>query len=119
MDDEAILVELLRDFLKSVGHQVDTAPDGRKALDLALANAYDVILTDLKMPGLDGQGLYTQLCKARPGMANRFIFSTGDLANPKVQTFFQATGCLYLSKPFKLESVLKVLDQLARRLRAA
>jgi len=119
VDDEAILVELLRDFLKSVGHQVDTAPDGRKALDLALANAYDVILTDLKMPGLDGQGLYTQLCKARPGMANRFIFSTGDLANPKVQTFFQATGCLYLSKPFKLESVLKVLDQLARRLRAA
>ena len=119
VDDEAILVELLRDFLKSVGHQVDTAPDGRKALELARTNAYDVILTDLKMPGLDGQGLYAQLCKARPEMTNRFIFSTGDLANPKVQTFFQATGCLYLSKPFKLESVLKVLDQLARRLRAA
>ncbi len=119
VDDEEVLVELLGDFLRSVGHSVDTAADGRKALELAKTRDYDVILSDLKMPGLDGQGFYEQLVKVKPVMAVRFIFSTGDLANPKVQTFFQTTGCLYLSKPFRLESVLKVLDQLARRLRAA
>jgi signal transduction histidine kinase/ActR/RegA family two-component response regulator len=119
VDDEEVLVELLSDFLKSAGHTVDTARDGRKALELAKTRDYDIILSDLKMPGLDGQGLYEQLLKVKPDMAPRFIFSTGDLANPKVQTFFQSTGSLYLSKPFKLESVLKVLDQLARRLRAA
>jgi hypothetical protein len=52
-------------------------------------------------------------------MARRFIFTTGDLANSKVQTFFQRTGCLYLSKPFKLEAVLQLLEQVGPRARAA
>ncbi len=52
-------------------------------------------------------------------MAHRFVFSTGDLANPKVQTFFQTTGSLYLCKPFKLESVLKLLNQVVEGVRAA
>jgi CheY-like chemotaxis protein len=71
------------------------------------------------MPGLDGQGFYERLVRERPEMARRFIFSTGDLANPKVQTFFQKTGCLYLCKPFKLEAVLQILDELARTRSAA
>jgi hypothetical protein len=52
-------------------------------------------------------------------MAHRFIFSTGDLANPRTQTFFQTAGCPYLSKPFKLEAVLKLLEQISRSSRAA
>jgi signal transduction histidine kinase/ActR/RegA family two-component response regulator len=119
VDDEEILIELLCDFLKSVGHQVDQARDGREALRLATENDYDTILSDLRMPGLDGEGFYDRLCKTKPQMARRVIFSTGDLANPKVQHFFQRTGALYLNKPFRLESVLSVLDQLSDRLRAA
>jgi signal transduction histidine kinase len=119
VDDEEVLVELLTDFLRSCGHRVDAAHDGRKALEMAGSGTYDVILTDLKMPGLDGQGLYEQVTRVHPEMAQRFIFSTGDLASSKTQTFFQTTGCLYLSKPFKLESVLRLLEQLARRLKAA
>ena len=119
VDDEVILVELLVEFLKSVGHKADEARNGQKALELATAKDYDAILTDLKMPGLDGQGLYERLCKIKPHMARRFIFSTGDLANPRTQAFFQAAGCPYLSKPFKLESILKLLDQVVRGSRAA
>ncbi|MFQ5878412.1 MAG: ATP-binding protein [Acidobacteriota bacterium] len=119
VDDERILVELLTDFLRSVGHTVDQARDGRRALQLVATNRYDVILSDLKMPGLDGQGLYQKVRAVKPDMARRFIFSTGDLANPKVQTFFQSTGSLYLTKPFRLEEILSVLDQLSVRLRAA
>ena len=119
VDDESILVELLVEFLKTVGHKVDDARNGQKALELATANDYDAILTDLKMPGLDGQGLYERLCKIKPQMARRFIFSTGDLANPRTQTFFQTAGCPYLSKPFKLEAVLKLLEQINRSTRAA
>ena len=71
VDDESILVELLVEFLKTVGHKVDDARNGQKALELATANDYDAILTDLKMPGLDGQGLYERLCKIKPQMARR------------------------------------------------
>jgi len=119
VDDESILVDLLVEFLRTMGHKVDDARNGQKALELATANDYDAILTDLKMPGLDGQGLYERLCKVKPHMARRFIFSTGDLANPRTQTFFQTVGCPYLSKPFKLEAVLKLLDQISRSSRAA
>ncbi len=119
VDDESILVELLTEFLRLSGHTVDEARNGQAALALATANDYDVILTDLKMPGLDGQTLYERVCRLKPHMARRFIFSTGDLANPKTQTFFQAAGCPYLSKPFRLEAVLTLLDQVMRGTRAA
>jgi signal transduction histidine kinase/ActR/RegA family two-component response regulator len=119
VDDEPVLVDLLSEFLLAAGHQVEEARDGAQGLEMARAGNYDVILSDLKMPGLDGQGFYERLVRERPEMARRFIFSTGDLANPKVQTFFQKTGCLYLCKPFKLEAVLQILDELARTRSAA
>ena len=119
VDDEMILVELLTEFLKMNGHKVDEARNGQTALKLATANTYDVILSDLKMPGLDGQGFYERLLKIKPGMARRFIFTTGDLANPKTQAFFQSSGCPYLSKPFRLEMVLTLLQQIARNAQAA
>ncbi len=119
VDDEVVLIELLADFLKHAGHQVDYARNGHRALELATSRDYDVILTDLKMPGLDGQGLFERLCAIKPEMKNRFVFSTGDLANPKVQAFFEESGSHYLVKPFKLESVLAVLDQVVGRQRAA
>ena len=119
VDDESILVELLTEFLRLSGHTVDDARNGQAALALATANEYDVILTDLKMPGLDGQTLYERVRKLKPHMAHRFIFSTGDLANPKTQTFFQTAGCPYLSKPFRLEAVLTLLEQVMRGSRAA
>jgi len=119
VDDEAVLIDLLADFLKHAGHQVDHASDGYRALELATARDYDVILSDLKMPGLDGQGLFDRLCAVKPEMKSRFVFSTGDLANPRVQKFFDESGSHYLVKPFKLESVLAVLDRVVGRRQAA
>ncbi len=114
VDDEPVLTELLSDLLESVGHEVDIARDGRVALRLERANRYDLIVTDLKMPGLDGQGLYEQVCRERPAMRSRFIFSTGDVVNPDAQGFLMGSGCAYLSKPFKLETVLALVDEVAR-----
>ncbi|HZN02453.1 MAG TPA: ATP-binding protein [Candidatus Polarisedimenticolia bacterium] len=115
VDDEPVLRELLMDLLKSAGHEVESARDGRAALRLALEGRFDVILSDLKMPGLDGQGLYESVCRERPEMARRFVFTTGDVVNPDAEGFLQDSGCAYLSKPFKLETILAVVDQSARR----
>jgi signal transduction histidine kinase/CheY-like chemotaxis protein len=114
VDDEPVLTELLSDLLKGVGHVVDHARDGRTALAMALERPWDVILTDLKMPALDGRGLYEQVCRAHPEMAHRFIFSTGDLVNPETIAFLRATECACLSKPFKLESVLDLVGRAAQ-----
>ena len=115
VDDEPVLRELLTDLLKSAGHTVESARDGRAALRLALETSFDVILSDLKMPGLDGQGLYEAICKERPEMRTRFVFTTGEVVNPESQGFLQDTGCVYLSKPFKLEAILAVVAQTAAR----
>jgi len=115
VDDEPVLRELLMDLLKSAGHEVESARDGRAALRLALEGRFDVILSDLKMPGLDGQGLYESVCRERPEMARRFVFTTGDVVNPDAVGFLQDSGCVYLSKPFKLETILAVVDQAGRR----
>jgi hypothetical protein len=48
-------------------------------------------------------------------MRDRFIFSTGDVVNPDSLGFLDGTGCAYLSKPFKLEAVLALVDRLAHR----
>ena len=119
VDDEAVLIDLLADFLRHAGHEVDHSRDGYRALELATARDYDVVLSDLKMPGLDGKGLFERLCAVKPEMKTRFVFSTGDLANPKVQAFFEESGSQYLVKPFKLESVLAVLDRVVGCQKAA
>jgi signal transduction histidine kinase len=115
VDDEPVLRELLADLLKSAGHIVEVARDGRVGLGLALERPYDLILSDLKMPGLDGQGLYEGVVRERPEMRDRFLFSTGDVINPDALGFLAGTGCAYLSKPFKLEAVLALVDRLAHR----
>jgi len=52
-------------------------------------------------------------------MRQLFTCAAGDLANPDVQTFFQQSGCARLSKPFKLEVVLKLVEEVGSYRRAA
>ena len=115
VDDEEVIVELLNEVLSTAGHRVETARNGRQALDKILHAGYDAVISDLKMPGLDGSGLYDSVCRKKPEMAGRFVFSTGDTASPATQDFFRKTGCPCLSKPFDLQSVRETLDQIFSR----
>ncbi|HKY30964.1 MAG TPA: PAS domain S-box protein [Candidatus Polarisedimenticolia bacterium] len=111
VDDEETILELLLASLESSGHVVDTAGNGRQALEKLKAADYDVIISDLKMPDMGGQKLYESIGQVKPHLLPRMIFSTGDTVNPGTQSFFQRTGSPYLSKPFKLEEV----DELVRK----
>jgi len=115
VDDEEVIVELLNEVLSTVGHRVETARNGKQALDKILTHPYDAIISDLKMPGLDGSGLYDSVCAEKPEMAHRFVFSTGDATSPATQDFFRKTGCPCLSKPFDLQAVRDSLDQIFSR----
>ncbi len=112
VDDEEVIVDLLNEVLVSAGHRVETARDGKQALRKILAEAYDAVISDLKMPGMDGAGLYDAVCREKPEMACRFVFSTGDLASPMTQEFFRKTGCPYLMKPFDLNVVRDTVERL-------
>src|SRR5581483_11813406 len=78
VDDEAAIRELLGDILAEDQHTVESAGDGREALQKLEHGAYDLVLVDMRMPGIDGPGLYRALAARRPESCAHFVFMTGD-----------------------------------------
>jgi CheY-like chemotaxis protein len=115
VDDEETILELLLALLEGYGHHVDTAGNGREALEKIRRADYDIIISDVKMPDMGGQKLYESISQIKPHLLRRIIFSTGDTVNPVTQAFFQQTGNPYLAKPFKLEEVEQLMAKVLSR----
>ena len=114
VDDEPDVAGVLTDLLKVAHEQVDTASDGRAALERIEQADYDLILCDVRMPGLDGPDLYRALRLTHPELLSRFVFLTGDTLNPESRDFVQHTGAPCLSKPFDFAEVYQVLGRALR-----
>lgn len=110
VDDEAAMRSVLASFLRSQGHQVETAADGAAVRALLAASEYDVVLLDLRMPGLDGEVLYRELCRDDPFHACRVVFVTGDLQSETARRFFAEAGRPVIAKPFELDDLAAVLS---------
>lgn len=101
MDDEASLTRALARLLRRDGYVVETVSDGRLGLDRLQTRDYDVILCDIRMPALDGRGVYHTLERCAPHLCQRLIFLTGDTLDPETNAFLAQTGQPHLSKPFR------------------
>ncbi len=110
VDDEPSVIRGLTRLLRRDGHTVDTAPNGRMALIRLQERAYDVILSDLRMPELDGLGLY-QALEQYPELRQRFVFLTGDTVSHETMAFFEQTGVRWLTKPFRAAEVRRTIQQ--------
>jgi two-component system NtrC family sensor kinase len=115
VDDEPIIAQLIVDMLTVDGYDVDTAPDGLAALERIGGRAYDLILSDLRMPGLDGLGLYRDLERNRPELARRFLFITGTSEHTDYQGLIGELSVPVLTKPFDMME----LQRIAREMLAA
>lgn len=110
VDDDDNLREILSAILSQRGRAVDTARDGIEALALLNQNQYDVILSDLRMPGLDGPALYEAIRAMRHTTTMpRVIFMTGDVGSGEFAAFLQGTTEPMLEKPFNLDVVRQVV----------
>jgi PAS domain S-box-containing protein len=114
VDDEPSIANALARLLRRDGHTVDTAANGRLALKQLQERAYDLILSDLRMPELDGPALYRGLEQQYPQMCRRFIFLTGDTLNPEAMAFVEQRGIPRLTKPFTGAEVRHVIQQVLR-----
>jgi CheY-like chemotaxis protein len=114
VEDETEVAALLVEVLGADGHSVRHAISGRAALDLLAENPFDLIISDLKMPDLDGPGLYRRLEEERPELLDRLIFVTGDTLGRHARQFLEQTARLVIEKPFDLallrSKVRQVLD---------
>lgn len=100
IDDEQWILDLAGELLRAEGHAVETALGGQPALDLIAQRRFDVIISDWKMPGLNGVRLFEHLQRIRPDAAARVLFMTGDVVNDTFQDFLRKHDLACLSKPF-------------------
>ena len=113
VDDDDHLRDLLSAVLSQRGRVVDTARDGIEAVGLLDQGQYDVILSDLCMPGLDGPALYAALRAMRHTTTPpRVIFMTGNVGGGEYAAFLQGTTEPMLEKPFSLDVVRRVVSVL-------
>ena len=100
IDDEPLLLDLLKTVIEEIGHEVDAASDARHALEKIRYTAYDLIICDMRMPHMDGKEFYRKAEELSPGLKKRIIFSTGDVVNADTQSFLKQSGARWLEKPF-------------------
>ncbi len=130
IDDESTIRMALRRFFARMGWDVAEAPDGKQALDLLLksapsdaesmkrnpasAEAYDMVLSDVRMPGLNGIQLHERLKAERPDILPHLVFSTGDIASTETVEFVRDIGVPVIQKPFHFSLLKALAERMAR-----
>jgi two-component system response regulator QseB len=113
VEDNAELCEMLARLLGDSGYQVDLARDGQAGLHQALTRAYDVLLVDRGLPGIDGFDLIARL--RRRGLATPVLILTAYSAVADRVAGLDAGAEDYLVKPFEVDELLARLRALRRR----
>jgi DNA-binding response OmpR family regulator len=112
VDDEAEIVELLRDVLTAEGYVVDAAPDAESALQLIRENIYDAALLDFNLPDMDGVMLHRQIRQMDEELAAHAIFMSGLLQSNINLGYYLTESGGFLAKPFDVADVLAQIRQL-------
>ena len=104
VDDEASIRDLLSKTLALAEYEVDTASDASAALDRVRGTAYDLLIADLKMPGMDGLTLIRQVKRMRSDLP--VIIITGYSTESSAIEAVNLGVAGYLTKPFRVPQVL-------------
>lgn len=105
VDDEEPVLELEREILGKHGITVIAARTGHEAIELLSRKTFDLIVTDMKMPGtVSGRSLYDWVCSHQPDLANRIIFTMSDASHDPDLIGLQEAGVTFLQKPFEVEA---------------
>jgi CheY-like chemotaxis protein/anti-sigma regulatory factor (Ser/Thr protein kinase) len=105
VDDEPDIGQLLADILARDGHSVERALSGRDALARLGDGAVDLIISDLRMPDMDGPALYRALTSQRPELARRMVFVTGDTLAADLTGFLSEIGARVIEKPLDPQDI--------------
>jgi two-component system NtrC family sensor kinase len=114
VDDEAEIADLMRAMLESAGYEVATAESGAVALEMLAEARFDAIVSDLRMPDMDGAQLWRQVRARDPALARRMLFVTGDTLSPSARLFLDEGRCPSLDKPFARNDLLERVQALVR-----
>lgn len=100
IEDEPLISRICVQTLFSEGFKVDVAENGLIAIKMASLKAYDLFISDMRTPEMDGIQFYKYLNQNAPNLASRVVFTTGDVLSPYVSSFLGTNRCPCLPKPF-------------------
>ena len=115
LDDEEAIAELLGEMLGLLGHSATLSKSALEALELIEKREFDLIISDFRMPRMNGQEFYQHATEKKPSLARRIIFLTGDVVNEETQAFLRSTGNPNLTKPFQLARVEQTIIEVLER----
>lgn len=114
VEDETGLARVLADELGAV-HEVTVVDSAPAALSMLSHRSFDVVLCDLRMPGMTGDVLYTKVAETNPAQAEVFIFMTGVGFGGEIERFLAMSGRPLLEKPFSTEAALLAVSRVISR----
>jgi DNA-binding response OmpR family regulator len=109
VDDEPIVTRGCRRILGDAGFQVDTVATGQEGLSRAVGERFDVVMTDLRLPDLDGMELVRRLRSERPQQA--VVIITGYGSVPSAVEALKLGVSDYIEKPFTPDQIVKAVHQ--------
>ena len=112
IDDEQSFRHGLTQLLRRDGYTVDTAANGDLALRQLHAQCYDVVLCDLRMPGLDGVDFYDMLSHQHAYLRKRVLFLTGDTLGAESTAFLAQCGQPWMYKPCNAADIRTAIQQM-------
>jgi DNA-binding NtrC family response regulator len=113
VDDDSEVLSTLADALREEGYEVDTAHDGAQALGKLESGPFDLVVTDIRMPHVDGMALFERLRDFSP--RPEVILITGQATVPEAVLAMQRDAANYLPKPFTMDQFLAAVADVAER----
>jgi CheY-like chemotaxis protein len=110
---------MIAEALARDGHTTEVATNGAMALDMLGRRAYDLVVSDTKMPMMDGEAFFAEAARRFPALARRFVFLTGDVLSREKREFLERAGAPFLTKPCDLAEMRQLIRRLADDLPAA
>jgi CheY-like chemotaxis protein len=110
LDDDIDLADTLKRLLEARNFVVTAVKNGVEGLREVMALDFDVIICDLMMPAMPGDMFYLAVKKAKPHLAERFIFVTAYSDKPEVSKFLEETRGLVLMKPVSESDLIRTVS---------
>jgi CheY-like chemotaxis protein len=111
VDDEECIRELASETFSDAGYSIVLANNGVDALEKLWGSVFDVVVTDVMMPKLDGIEFYHGAIRENPQLKDRFIFTTG-LPSLKTISFLSQNSCPHLYKPYQMNDLMQAIEGL-------
>ncbi|UCH50515.1 MAG: PAS domain S-box protein [Chloroflexota bacterium] len=105
VDDEKVVRDIANRVLTGEGHKVETIHTADEALKKIEGHKYDLILLDIKMPGMNGMELYKRIQKIDKSLAQGVVFITGDVMGADTEKFLSDNKVAHIEKPFSAEEL--------------